>query len=446
MGPFLLEALMTFTPKSTPKPLNQGQIEAAEGFFTFLFSDDLMFNLMGPAGHGKTFLMSHLIDEVMPRYLDTCALMGIKPVYTDVVMTATTNQAAEVLHQATGRETETIQSFMNLTVKEDFVTGDSRLIPTRSWMVHRNKIIFVDEASTIDSVLLEYLKTGTEDCKIVFVSDNCQLGPIKETISPIYQLPIQKFELTQPMRNAGSADLMQLCNQLRNTVKTGNFYHIKLVKGVIDNLDNTEMEQAIHDLFVANKTDSRIVAYSNPAVIDYNNYIRGERQLPMLICAGETLVSNSAIQTKSYRLSIQEEVNVLSVDPQLQMHTICAANNIELEVQMLTLRTLSGVFSIAVPTNWDYCARLLKWFAKQKNWERYYFLKKTYPDLRPKDASTVHKIQGSTCDTVLIDAGNLSSCHNPLVAARLLYVAASRARSRVIFYGDLAEKYGGFIQ
>ena len=110
------------------------------------------------------------------------------------------------------------------------------------------------------------------------------------------------------------------------------------------------MEQAIHDLFVANKTDSRIVAYSNPAVIDYNTSIRGDRQLPMLICAGETLVSNSAIQTKSYRLSIQEEVNVLSVDPQLQMHTICAANTLELEVQMLTLKTLSGVFSIAVPT------------------------------------------------------------------------------------------------
>lgn len=435
---------MLNTQKNPTKPLNQGQTEAAEGFFQFLFSDDPMFNLMGPAGHGKTFLMSYMIDEVMPRYVDTCALMGIKPLYTDVVMTATTNQAAEVLHQATGRPTETIQSFMNLTVKEDFGTGESRLIPTRSWKVHSNLIIFVDEASTIDSVLLDYLKTGTNNCKIVFVSDHCQLGPIKETISPIYQLPIDKFELTQPMRNAGSVELMQLCDQLRDTVKTGVFHPIKIVKGVVDNLNDSEMEASLFDLFVNNKTDSRIVAYSNPAVIDYNNYIRGERQLPVLITAGETLVSNSAIQTKTFRLSIQEEVTVLSVNPVLQMHTIDTGENIELEVQILTLSAISGVFDIAVPTNWDFCSRLIKWYAKKKNWERHYYLKKTYPDLRPKDASTVHKIQGSTCDTVLIDAGNLSSCHNPVVAARLLYVAASRARSRVIFYGDLAEKYGGF--
>jgi ATP-dependent exoDNAse (exonuclease V) alpha subunit len=46
---------------------------------------------------------------------------------------------------------------------------------------------------------------------------------------------------------------------------------------------------------------------------------------------------------------------------------------------------------------------------------------------------------------VLIDATNISLCHNPSQVARMLYVAASRARHRVVFYGELAAKYGGLL-
>jgi ATP-dependent exoDNAse (exonuclease V) alpha subunit len=60
-------------------------------------------------------------------------------------------------------------------------------------------------------------------------------------------------------------------------------------------------------------------------------------------------------------------------------------------------------------------------------------------------AKTVHKSQGSTHDDVYIDLGNISTCHNPNQAARMLYVAFSRARNRVFLFGQLAEKYGGLI-
>ena len=79
---------------SNPTTLNQGQQAAADGFFSFLFSTNSQMIISGPGGVGKTYLMGHMIDRVMPEYFNTCTLMGIKPEYDGVVMTATTNKAA----------------------------------------------------------------------------------------------------------------------------------------------------------------------------------------------------------------------------------------------------------------------------------------------------------------------------------------------------------------
>jgi len=74
-----------------------------------------------------------------------------------------------------------------------------------------------------------------------------------------------------------------------------------------------------------------------------------------------------------------------------------------------------------------------------------YSLKDKMLDLRQRDASTVYKAQGSSLDTVFIDVSNLSRSPNPSQAARMLYVAGSRARKHIVFYGELAERYGGLI-
>ena len=85
---------------TTPPTLNQGQKAAADAFFDFLLTDDKEFIISGPAGVGKTFLMSYIIDHTMTHYHKVCELMGIKPKYTEVQMTATTNKAADVLGQS----------------------------------------------------------------------------------------------------------------------------------------------------------------------------------------------------------------------------------------------------------------------------------------------------------------------------------------------------------
>lgn len=429
------------TATQTPK-LNAGQKAAADGVLKFLLDPDQKECIIsGPGGVGKTFLMGHIIDTIIPQYTDTCKIMGVDPVYTSVAMTATTNKAAGVLGVATGRDTSTIQSFMNLRVYNDYKTGKTVLARGKNWQVHTNIVLFIDESSFIDQELLNFIREGTIKCKIIYVGDHCQLAPIMEKISPIYTCGMPFFELTEPMRS-NIPELHALNNQLRNTVESGVFSPIQVVPGIIDWMDADSMEAAVQQHFIQ-ESNHRILAYTNERVSDYNKYIRQLRNITTTYVEGEHLINNNVLLLKDGTISVEEEVQVLDLSTITQMIRI--EEGVELEVRYATMKRPWGVLveGVALPEDRDHFNALKKYYKGQKNWNRYYYLHEKFPDLRPRDASTMHKSQGSTYDCVFIDLGNLSSCHNPDVAARLLYVSASRAKQHVILYGDLAEKYGG---
>lgn len=433
----------------TTKPiLNQGQQEAADGFFQFLLGPEREMIISGPGGVGKTFLMGHMIDRVMPQYFETCKLMGIQPEYDEVVMTATTNKAAEVLSAATGRPTSTIHSFLGLMVRDDHLTGQSALRVTGKWKVHQRKIIFVDEAYLIDTPLLQFICEGTHGCKVVYVGDHCQLAPVMENVSPIHTAGLPFYGLTQPMRNADQPALMTVCQQLRNTVETGVFQPIQIVPGVVDWLNDDEMEQAIAQTFQRQTRASRILAYTNKRVVDFNNHIRNLRGLPHEYDVGEFLVNNQVVEQAKLMIRVEEDIEIVGRADTTRMIDIDehGGNQIQLEVRdCMIKRQFGAVEQWPLPCDRDHFAQLVRYYQRKKDWTRYFNLKKKFPDLRQRDAATVHKAQGSTYDTVFIDLGDLSGCHNPATAARLLYVAFTRARNRVFLYGDLAQKYGGLI-
>lgn len=434
-------------PASVPRlPLNAGQQAAADGFFAFLMGNEKELIISGPGGVGKTFLMGHMVDEIMPQYFSTCKLMGIEPEYREVVMTATTNKAAEVLSLNTGRPSSTIHSFLGLKVQDDFETGRSKLSKTKNWTVHQKKIIFIDECSMIDTPLRRYILEGTHQCKIVYVGDHCQLAPVMETLSPIYRSNLPFFELTEPMRT-DKPDLLALNNQMRATVETGVFKPIKIVPGIIDHLDGEQMQALVDQLFIETETSARLLAYTNKTVVNYNDYIRSLRGLPVEYTVGEILVNNSAIQLPKGMISVEQEVEIIALNDKTEMVLIDPKQQVFLEVIHADLETSLGEIyrGVPLPVDKEHFTALTKYYGRIKEWVTYFNLKNNYPDLRPRDSCTVHKSQGSSYDISLIDLDDLSSCRNPDLAARLLYVGISRARHRVVFYGTLAEKYGGLI-
>lgn len=426
-------------------PLNAGQQAAADGFMNFLFGTEKELCIAGPGGVGKTYLMSFLIDEVMPQYHKMCAMLAVSAQFHEVVMTATTNKAAEVLAEATKRPTQTIHSFLNLVLREDYSTGRMRLEHGKQWKIHYNKIIFIDESSMIDTPLRRELLEGTHGCKLIYVGDDRQLSPIMEAISPVYAdstLPF--FELTEPMRT-NIPHLQAINAQLRETVKTGEFKPILAWPGIIDLLDGPQMEAEVNATFAKQTHEARILAYTNPRVLQYNAHIRDLRGLGEAFTVGEFLVNNSAVMLGATQMHVEEEVEIVEIDPNPEF--ISLDGHADLEVVRMTFQNrYSDVYrDVPVPVDRDHYSRLLKYFQKEKMWRTYYQLKNGFPDLRQRDAATVHKAQGSTYNTVFIDLDDLSTCRNPDTAARLLYVAFSRARSRVVCYGQLAPKFGGMI-
>lgn len=428
--------------KSAESPLNEGQQNAAEGFFEFLMSNEKEMGITGPGGVGKTHLMGYMIDKVMPRYYEFCDLMKIPPEFQDVHMTATTNKAVEQLSRSTGQNCSTIQSFLNLKVQNDYSSGQSKLTKKNTWKVHKNSIIFVDECSMIDTPLDNYLQEGTHDCKIVYVGDHCQLAPVTETLSPVYKRPMRFYHLTQQMRT-NVPELQALNMQLRETVETGQFKPIKIVPGIIDHLDDEAIAKELEIHFKSQTERERVLAYTNDRVKQFNHHIRGIRQLSSRITPGEILVNNTAVHIGEGMLNTDKVVVVKDVAS--TPTNIFINSEISIEVLLCDLESDTGQLyrSVRVPTDPEYVAEVIKYLGKHKKWVEYFNLRDNFPDLRPQDASTVHKAQGSTFDTVFVDLDNISTCRNPNQAARMLNVAFTRARHRVICYGNLADKFGG---
>lgn len=427
--------------------LNKGQQDAANAIFQFLFSNEKEFMVSGPAGTGKTHLMKYVMTHTMKEYATACSLLGVPFVDFTIGLCATTNKATEVLARSTGFAAQTIHSFMNLRVADNYETGKSDIKPTRAWLVHTRTLIFIDEASMIDTALHKFILQGTDNsCKIIYLGDHCQLAPVFETISPVYKNPKRASHLTQPMRNANQPALMALCNQLRHTVETLDFHRIREVPGVIDYVDATGAYAFIDTVFKPEDPPARALAYSNARVQEYNHHIRDLRGYPGLFTKGEVLVNSTAIPLRkgdsSYTLPVESEITILAADSRiLQMRVEGHEPNSAFEYYEATCKTPLGlVFDTRLPVSPDRMNELRKYYARVKNWERVFWLRDTFPDFRQKDAATVYKAQGSTYKTVFLDLSNIGTCKHNDQLARMLYVGASRATTRLVLFGELPKR------
>lgn len=431
--------------------LNEKQQQAVEQFYSFLLDPTQKEMIItGSPGTGKTFLMGYLGKECMKEYKNLCRVAGIAPIYREAYFSATTNKAAEVLSTFLHDDCPTIFSILSLILYRDYETGKEILKPktTAHGPCIHNAVIFVDECSMINWDLYQYIQKRTHNCKIVYVGDKYQLAPVGESISCVFKRNIPTIELTEPVRNAGQQALLDLCEQLKETVRTGEFKPIKLVPGVIDWLDPRTMEVEVTEAFKVPDTSKRFLAYSNNAVIGYNSYILGLRSNTPFN-PGDWYNVNTHIMlpdangnTKS--LPVEYEVKITSREDKLT-YTFSEGNfSCTIDGYAITFHApFKGDFKSVVAEDYRDIKEILKRLSRTQQWDAYFKLKDSIIDIRPRDCCTVHKAQGSTLDTVYIDLSDISRCNFINMVSRLLYVAVSRAKSRVVFCGKLKETYGG---
>lgn len=419
--------------------LTNDQQAASAAFTHFMITDEKEMVLSGGAGVGKTTLLKHLMQLKDPALI--CKLAGIEPI-DEWHLTATTNKAAEVLANSTNFPTSTIHSFLNLVVFNDFETGKTKIKKTKKFGIKKNALIVVDEASMIDWQLRKIIDEATVNCKILYVGDHCQLAPVGEETSSVFVDVPNRSYLNQIIRSQGCPPITKLALQLRETVETGVFKPIEEVPGAIEFLDPAQAEAKILEYFVQQPqlgAEARILAFTNNKVVGFNNYIRQARGLPEELVVGDTVIACNAayLDGSNQRLRIEQEVDVLHVPTSTRMFPLNGVKDFEVR----DIETTAG--RITVPVNRHHWQALIKHFKKMADWMTFYALQEQIADVRPREACTVHKSQGSTYRVAFVDLGDIGTCRISSQTARMLYVACSRPTDRIYFIGNLPPKYRG---
>ena len=420
--------------------MNDGQRAAFADVLAFIRDDTRKYHrISGGAGTGKSFFISKIADDLLAHKPEN------SPLHT-VVISATTNKAGAVLansmpHRAI--DIGTIFSHMNLRVSENWNTGETKVIPTKKWFVHHGEFIIIDEASMLNKEMMRYLEEGTSNsCKILFVGDKNQLSPVKEDISPAYANDYSESVLTEPMRNNEQPALVELCEQLVDTVKTGKFHPIKEVPGVIDFIDGNQMKGLLEREYAQEDHTKRVLCYTNAKVIGYNQFVRDVRGYGADLQLGEIVSNNEACEIKKGTLLYTDQLLRVTgtSKPRINPSIIRGHDIPVIDMELEDVDTLMR-YPVTVFQDPEDRINVLKYFSKAKSWISFFQTKNGYPDLRCVAASTTHKAQGSTMSSVIVDLADIGTSTQKEQTARLLYVALSRPRQRLFLRGNLPDRY-----
>ena len=378
--------------------------------------------VVGPAGTGKTTLVNTFLEE-WPQFV---ALSGGTYKDLDVYLTATTNKAADALSSATGRETSTIHQLLGLRVKN---TGyrQSVLVDTGK-EVPSDCFIVIDESSFIDDDLLKKIRQKTKYCKVLFLGDPCQLKPVGSDDTPVFTAGFPTAYLTQIVRQSDDSPIQKLSRALRDHVDGA-----PMPKAGVDGINIFHIPQdefnasLIQDCRVGAGNSVRALAWTNQVAIGYNEMVANALSGSSEIKLGDAAVVNKQVQKRGYyKLNTDSTVFVTGVgkwelDGNGIVSRLVEVGRIELRQAQNQADTITLIKQAYADGNIAYATDL----------------ENHYVDLRLMYASTVNKSQGSTYDTVYIDLNDIGKCRDQDQVRRMLYVAVSRARTKVVFTGDL---------
>jgi exodeoxyribonuclease-5 len=410
--------------------LNQSQKVAEQQIKQFLSTDHKFMALSAPAGYGKTYLIDSVIANT-DLYNKRNQMLGKSLIQAHHV-TATTNKAASVLQNG-----QTIQSLLGLALFTDYSTGKQTMKKTAKSTKIKNSLIFIDEASMASRDLKVYMDDLIDDSsKIILSGDDCQLAPVGEENSFAFNSGFPTATLDEPMRQDKDSDLFKLCQQLRETVKTGIWQPIYDGEG-ISRLTGTDVKKTLSEWFYNGMAsdEAKIITYANDKAIKLNKFIRKGCGFSEGWQVGDIISSRNVCYDRSenYRTSIEEIVTITEIGSTVETHLgiryvmCCFSNN----------------YYFKVPLDPNEVKAAMAKFKSANSWRKFYEVKEHFLDIRSAYACTSHVSQGSTYDKVYVDLNDMARCWDAPTLARLLYVAVSRAKQEVVFNGKLPYKFQG---
>lgn len=401
--------------------LTADQQAAYSAIVTLMTTDQKILVIEGAAGCGKTTLIKSFMDD----WPSICQLSAGAFKDMPIVLTATTNKAADALSMATGRSAVTLHAEFGLRVEN---TGfrTTRLIDT-GLIPPKGQVFVIDEASFIDAELLGVVLTKTQGSKIIFLGDPNQLKPVNASTTPVFESGFPTVTLNTIVRQTNSSPLQAVSRDLRTLVQTG-----VLPKLPIDGQNLIHLPRHLFEQELVNdcKTGAvvRALSWTNDRAKHFNQLVVTALTGRSDIAAGDEVSVNKQIQRRGvFKLATDSTVKIQEV------------GDWEIDRNNITSRDITLTTGIVVRQAQDIndVTPLIKDAYARDNKKQAYMLENMYADLRLTYASTVNKSQGSTYDIVYIDLDDIGRCSDKNQVHRMLYVAASRARSKVVFTGDI---------
>ena len=388
--------------------------------------------LRGYAGTGKTYLVSRLVEQLVE---EDCT----------VTVCAPTHKAVQVLSQQLSGlgdapvDMQTLHSFLGLRL-EPAGDGEYELVHDDGCDFTEG-IVIVDEASMIGREEWQHIEETSGFVQWLFVGDPAQLPPVNEDPSPALDVPGPTLETIH--RQAADNPILELATQIR-TGEAGRFEStFEDGKGVAVTHNRREFLDSIlrafdTEAFAEDATHARVLAYRNKTVRRYNREIRATRygtDAPRFVEKEWLVATETWFHEGVPRLTNSEEVRVKKASVDL----FEADDQSEWKTWKLKVRTPGrGLTRTAHVLHEDEFERYENALNKRREaakedgakWNRYYELRERFARVDYAYASTVHKAQGSTFDTVFVDHRDLQACRGAERQA-LLYVAVTRPARRL---------------
>ena len=364
----------------------------------------------------------------MPGFMKALKLVNPKAAEYSIELTATTNKAAENFAQLTGTPVATIHSFLGLRVQTNYETNVTTLIP-KSVIPKEGVLLFIDEASYVDSQLLSLIFKLTRKCKIVFMGDPAQLTPVKSSSTPVFDSKFTGAHLSQVVRQAEGNPIVDLSTKFRETVNTGNFFSFIPDGESVRYLERSDFNKAIEAEFMRSDwqyQDSKVLGWTNKCVIGFNHAIRDHVKGDPNFQVGDYAVNNSFLQAGRTSLKTDQTVCITEIGPDTEEYGVSG-----------NVYTLDGSVCAFGPKSLATKNARLKKAKAAEEFRIVEQIESRWIDLRAAYACTVNKAQGSTFERVFIDLDDIKRCNSGDQIARMLYVGVSRAKQQVFLTGDI---------
>jgi ATP-dependent exoDNAse (exonuclease V) alpha subunit len=252
---------------------------------------------------------------------------------------------------------------------------------------------------------------------VIFVGDDKQLNPVNESNSPVFYLGIDEFELTEIIRHQN--DIIDLSRNLDWLYEKRNGVNFEW---------KSNKELPIDLLIEANGTDdAKFITWTNRIVEIVNREVRNQiYDNPQQLELGEVILMKEPFE--NYKNNEEVFIETL-VNSHVYFDEVDIPNPY---VETYLVNGDLPILKIEDLGKYNQNVENLRDKAKLKviSWKKYYEYLEKFASCQYNHAVTVHKSQGSTYGTSIVNVSDIIRNPRKIERNRMLYTAITRAKDK----------------